>query len=160
MHSSHTFALLLEPKRHDRNIIRNHSDYKNCVGCLCISVSTECLIRTTRSFSLIALPCPEYIRCTVTQHALAVSQCLGRGIACVSATLMHSAEHVGGLFGAAEVLLLCRADRAACVLKWRGQLAAEGKHKTALEPCTVITTARLRISYKTFSNKGLFSYYK
>lgn len=59
----------------------------------------------------------EYIRCTVSKYLLAVSQCLGRGIACVSATLMHSAEHVGGLLAAAEVLLLCRADRAACVLK-------------------------------------------
>lgn len=60
---------------------------------------------------------PEYIRCTVTEDFLAVSQCLGRGGARVSATQMHSAEHVGGLFAAAEVLLLCRADRAACVLK-------------------------------------------
>lgn len=38
---------------------------------------------------------------------LAASQDLGRGIGRVSAMLMHGTEHVGGLFAAAEVLLLC-----------------------------------------------------
>lgn len=44
---------------------------------------------------------------------------------------MPTTEHVGGLFAGAEVLLSCRADRAACIPTCAGQLAAEENQKNA-----------------------------